>query len=61
MASPHVAGAIAVLYALVPTLQPFQVEGLLVDGHLTDDIGDEGKDDNFGYGALNLQKAVNRS
>ena len=60
MASPHVAGAIAVLYALVPTLQPFQVEGLLVDGHLTDDIGDEGKDDNFGYGALNLQKAVNR-
>ena len=31
-----------------------------MDGHLTDDIGDEGKDDNFGYGALNLQKAVNR-
>ena len=60
MASPHVSGAIAVLYALVPTLQPFQVEGLLVDGHLTDDVGDEGKDDEFGYGALNLQKAVNR-
>ncbi len=60
MASPHVAGAIAVLYALVPTLQPFQVDGLLADGHLTDDIGDEGKDDDFGFGALNLQKAVNR-
>ena len=60
MASPHAAGAIAVLYALVPTLQPFQVEGLLVDGFLTDDVGEEGKDDEFGYGALNLQKAVNR-
>ena len=60
MASPHVSGAIAILYALVPTLQPFQVDGLLADGHLTDDVGDEGKDDEFGYGALNLQKAVNR-
>ena len=60
MASPHAAGAIAVLYALVPTLQPFQIDGLLADGHLTDDVGEEGKDDEFGYGALNLQKAVNR-
>ena len=60
MASPHVAGAVAVLYALVPTLQPFQVDGLLADGYLTDDIGDTGKDDDFGFGALNLQKAVNR-
>ena len=60
MASPHAAGAIAVLYALVPTLQPFQIDGLLADGHLTDDVGAEGKDDEFGYGALNLQKAVNR-
>ena len=60
MASPHAAGAIAVLYTLVPTLQPFQIDGLLADGYLTDDVGDEGKDDEFGYGALNLQKAVNR-
>ena len=60
MASPHAAGAIAVLYSLVPTLQPFQVDGLLADGYLTDDVGDEGKDNEFGYGALNLQKAVNR-
>ena len=60
MASPHVAGAIAVLYALVPNLQPFQIDGLLADGHLTDDIGDTGKDDEYGFGALNLQKAVNR-
>ena len=60
MASPHAAGAIAVLYSLVPTLQPFQIDGLLADGYLTDDVGDEGKDDEFGYGALNLQKAVNR-
>ncbi len=60
MASPNAAGAIAVLYSLVPDLTSFQVEGLLVDGHLTDDVGLPGKDDEYGWGALNLQKAVTR-
>ena len=60
MAAPNVSGAIAVLYSLVPGLTSFQVDGLLADGHLTDDIGPIGKDDDFGFGALNIQKAVTR-
>ena len=60
MASPNAAGAIAILYSLVPNLTSFQVDGLLVDGHLTDDIGPAGRDDDYGGGALNIQNAVTR-
>lgn len=60
MASPHVAGAIGILYALVPELLSSQVDALIIDGHLTDDIGEEGRDNIFGYGLLNINKAVTR-
>ena len=60
MASPHVAGAIGILYALVPELLSSQVDALIIDGHLTDDIGEEGRDNVFGYGLLNINKAVTR-
>ena len=60
MASPHVAGAIGILYALVPELLSSQVDALIIDGHLTDDIGEEGRDNEFGYGLLNINKAVTR-
>ena len=60
MASPHVAGAIGILYALVPQLLSSQVDALIIDGHLTDDIGEEGRDNEFGYGLLNINKAVTR-
>ncbi len=60
MASPHVAGAIGILYALVPELLSSQVDALIIDGHLVDDIGPEGKDDDYGYGLLNISKAVAR-
>ena len=60
MAAPHVAGAIGILYALVPELLTSQVDALIIDGHLVDDIGIEGKDDDYGYGLLNINKAVAR-
>ena len=60
MASPHVAGAIGILYALVPELLASQVDALIIDGHIVDDIGPEGKDDDYGYGLLNINKAVAR-
>ena len=60
MASPHVAGAIGILYALVPELLSSQVDALIIDGHLVDDIGEAGKDNEFGYGLLNINKAVTR-
>jgi hypothetical protein len=56
MASPHVAGAIAVLYGLKPDWTPIQMEAFINSGYLTDDIGVEGKDDEYGIGMLNLSK-----
>ena len=56
MASPHVAGAIAVIYGLKPDWTPIQMEAFINSGYLTDDIGTEGKDDEYGMGMLNLSK-----
>ena len=58
MASPHVAGAIAVLYGLVPELTPVQIDGFISNGFMTIDAGDPGKDNYHGYGNLDLAKAV---
>ncbi len=57
MASPHVAGAIAVLYGLKPEWTTIQMDAFINGGYLTDDIGDEGRDDEYGLGMLNLSKA----
>ena len=58
MASPHVAGAIALMYAVDTNMNPSTVNSFLQNGYLTDDIGATGKDDSFGYGRLNLSKAM---
>ena len=57
MASPHAAGAIALIYALKPEWDAVQMEAFIKSGFFTDDIGTEGKDDEFGYGLINLDKA----
>ncbi|HEY6005942.1 MAG TPA: S8 family serine peptidase, partial [Anaeromyxobacter sp.] len=59
MASPHVAGVVALMKAVCPTLKPDQVDGFLAAGGMTDDIGALGRDDLYGYGLVNAQKAVN--
>ena len=56
MSSPHVAGALAVLYGLKPEWTPIQMEAFINSGYLTDDIGIEGRDDEYGIGMLNLSK-----
>jgi serine protease len=58
MAAPHVAGMIALMKAIYPELTASNVEALLQNGLLTDDIGDAGRDNNFGFGAANALKAV---
>jgi hypothetical protein len=58
MASPHVAGAIALLYAIDSDMSPSTVNTYLQAGYLTDDTGASGYDTSFGYGRLNLAKAV---
>lgn len=58
MASPHVAGVMALMRWVNPDLTPAQVDNLLQSGQLTDDLGAAGKDAVFGWGLLNARKAV---
>jgi serine protease len=58
MASPHVAGVIALMKAVNAALTPGQIDQMLASGDLTDDLGDAGRDNSFGYGLINAQKAV---
>lgn len=58
MASPHVAGVIALMKSVNAALTPGQIDQLLANGELTDDIGAAGRDNLFGHGLINAQKAV---
>ncbi len=58
MATPHVAGVMALMKAVAPGLKPQAIANLLTSGALTDDLGAPDKDDQFGYGLINASKAV---
>lgn len=58
MASPHVAGVIALMKSVNSNLTPAIIDQQLALGNLTDDIGVAGRDNSFGYGLINAQKAV---
>lgn len=55
MASPHMAGVVALMKSVNPLLTPSQIDLMLVNGELTDDIGDP---DLYGNGLINARKAV---
>ncbi|WP_100644666.1 S8 family peptidase [Alteromonas facilis] len=59
MASPHVAGVIALMKSVYPDLTPEQVDALIASGEITRDLGASGRDDNFGYGLIDALRAVN--
>lgn len=59
MASPMVAGAAALLFAADSSLTATQVERVLEGSAL--DLGDTGRDDEYGYGALCLDQAMLRA
>lgn len=61
MASPHVAGVIALMRSVHPGLTPNDVDILLASGSITNDIGVSGRDDIFGYGLIDALKAVNEA
>src|SRR5579884_335980 len=59
MAAPHVSGAAALVWSLNPTLTRSQVEAILFE--TADDLGPPGRDDRYGYGRVNVQRALERA
>jgi len=58
MASPHVAGVMALMRYIHPGLAVEEVDSLFADGSLTDDLGSTGRDTRYGWGLINADKAV---
>ncbi|MEW9898994.1 S8 family serine peptidase [Chitinivorax sp. PXF-14] len=58
MASPHVAGVVALMKSVNPGLTPAQFDQLLQSGRITTDLGAPGRDDRFGWGLIDAYKAV---
>lgn len=58
MATPHMAGVVALMKAVNPSLTPSQLDGLLSSGQITEDLGSAGRDDTFGWGLIDAYKAV---
>ncbi len=58
MATPHVAGVLALMKWANPALTGAQLETLVRSGSISEDLGDPGKDNFFGVGLINAKKAV---
>lgn len=58
MASPHVAAVLALMKSVNPRLTPADIDAMLARGDLSDDLGAVGRDDLYGYGIINAQRAV---
>jgi serine protease len=58
MAAPHVAGVAALMKAAWPEMGATEFDSLLRDGSITSDLGSPGRDDSYGYGLIDAQKAV---
>lgn len=56
MAAPAVAGAAALVWSAAPDLTAAEVQGALLYG--ARDIGDPGRDDEFGFGRLDVNAAL---
>lgn len=58
MATPHVAGVMALIKSINDDLSTSDMEALLVQGRLTDDLGSANKDNTYGWGLINAQKSI---
>ena len=58
MAAPHVAGVLALMKSVNPTLDADDFDRLLAAGALTDDLGPAGRDDGYGHGLINARRAI---
>ena len=58
MAAPHVAGVVALMKSVNPTLTPAQVDTILTSGMMTEDLGAPGRDSLYGHGLIDASAAV---
>lgn len=58
MASPHMAGVLALMVERYPALSPADIDSALATGAIVDDLGTPGRDNQFGHGRINALKAV---
>jgi len=58
MAAAHVSGVIALMKAVNPALTPGDLDRLLAEGSITREKGAGDRDDYYGYGLIDAQKAV---
>ncbi len=56
IAAPYVSGSIALLKQAFPSLSSEEIVGLLL--HTASDLGEEGVDDVYGHGIINLEEAL---
>ncbi|MEE9147939.1 MAG: S8 family serine peptidase, partial [Candidatus Tectomicrobia bacterium] len=66
MAAPHMAGVVALMFAVNPTFTSTDLDQLLAGTHadpnagpITQDLGAPGRDDMFGHGLIDAFQAVN--
>lgn len=58
MATPHVAGVIALMQAIYPNLDYDTFQSLLASGQITEDLGSTGFDPRYGWGLIDALQAV---
>lgn len=61
MATPHMAGVVALMKAVHPGLTPAQLDTLLASGSITEDLGAAGRDNQFGHGLIDANLAVRQA
>jgi serine protease len=64
MASPHVAGVVALMKSIHSALTPDDVDALIVAGQITEDISGDGelnRNNNYGYGLIDALNAVEQA
>lgn len=58
MATPHMAGVVALMKTVYGNLTPDELDTLLASGTITEDLGMPGRDDQFGNGLIDALKAA---